>query len=129
VVARPRNRDKGKREQKILRRGPEANPVRAAVLDGGGKTRAMNSSSNRSFANVETGSACTLMRQVLRRLGNDFQCKMIDHSETYVDGQVHTNEMEHFCSLQKRGSNGTKVASSRSTIRYVGEQAFRLTPY
>ena len=36
--------------------------------------------------------------------------KVIDHAEKYVDGKVHTNGMENFWSLLKRGFKGTYVS-------------------
>ena len=35
---------------------------------------------------------------------------MIDHAVQYVDGQVHTNGLENFWSLLKRGLAGTYVS-------------------
>ena len=40
----------------------------------------------------------------------DFKHKVIDHAEKYVDGQVHTNGLENFWSLFKRGLKGTYVS-------------------
>ena len=46
--------------------------------------------------------------------------------ENYVDGRVHTNGLENFRSLLKRGLNGTYVAVEPFHLfRYVHEQAFR----
>ncbi len=51
---------------------------------------------------------------------------MIDHAECYVKDQVHTNGMENFWSLLKRGINGTYVGvEPYHLFRYVDEQAFR----
>ena len=36
--------------------------------------------------------------------------EVVDHADTYVNGQVHTNGMENFWSLLKRGLNGTYVS-------------------
>lgn len=52
--------------------------------------------------------------------------KVIDHAETYVDGQVHTNGLENFWSLLKRGLKGTYVSVEPFHLfRYLDEQAFR----
>jgi ISXO2-like transposase domain len=37
-------------------------------------------------------------------------CEFVNHLETYVRGSVHTNGLENFWSLLKRGLNGTYVA-------------------
>jgi transposase-like protein len=44
----------------------------------------------------------------------EFQHQVIDHAEKYVDGKVHTNGMENFWSLLKRGLSGTYVSVERS---------------
>jgi transposase-like protein len=52
--------------------------------------------------------------------------KVIDHAERYVDGQVHTNGIENFWSLLKRGIKGTYVSVEPFHLfRYLDEQAFR----
>ena len=44
----------------------------------------------------------------------------------YVDGQVHTNGLENYWSLLKRGLNGTYVSVEPFHLfRYLDEQAFR----
>ena len=44
----------------------------------------------------------------------------------YVDGQVHTNGLENFWSLLKRGINGTYVSVEPFHLfRYLDEQVFR----
>src|SRR4051812_44767800 len=50
----------------------------------------------------------------------------IDHAESYVEGQVHTNGLENFWSLLKRGLKGTYVnVEPFHLFRYLDEQAFR----
>jgi transposase-like protein len=52
--------------------------------------------------------------------------KIVDHAERYVDGQVHTNSLENFWSLLKRGLKGTYVAvEPYHLFRYLDEQCFR----
>jgi hypothetical protein len=59
-------------------------------------------------------------------LGVYFQHEMIDHAETYVNGEVHTNGIENFWSLLKRGIKGTYVSVEPFHLfRYLDEQAFR----
>ena len=44
----------------------------------------------------------------------------------YVDGQVHTNRLENFWSLLKRGISGTYVSVEPFHLfRYLDEQVFR----
>jgi transposase-like protein len=52
--------------------------------------------------------------------------QVINHAERYVDGRVHTNGIENFWSLLKRGLNGTYIAVEPFHLfRYLDEQAFR----
>jgi hypothetical protein len=52
--------------------------------------------------------------------------RVINHAEKYVDGNVHTNNIENFWSLLKRGLKGTYVSVMPFHLfRYVDEQAFR----
>jgi hypothetical protein len=56
----------------------------------------------------------------------EFIHAFVNHMERYVDGQVHTNGMENFWSLLKRGLNGTYVAVEPFHLsRYLDEQVFR----
>lgn len=59
-------------------------------------------------------------------LDKDYAHKIVDHAERYVDGQVHTNSLENFWSLLKRGLKGTYVAVEPFHLfRYLDEQCFR----
>jgi hypothetical protein len=50
----------------------------------------------------------------------------VNHIEEYVRGQVHTQGIENFWSLLKRGLRGTYVAVEPFHLdRYVSEQVFR----
>jgi hypothetical protein len=50
----------------------------------------------------------------------------VNHVEEYVRGQVHTQGIDNFWSLLKRGLTGTYVAVEPFHLnRYVDEQAFR----
>ena len=56
----------------------------------------------------------------------DYVHQVIDHAETYVNGNVHTNGIENFWSLLKRGLKGTYVSVEPFHLfRYLDEQAFR----
>src|SRR5258708_3660348 len=57
---------------------------------------------------------------------DDFQHQVIDHAVAYVDGKVHTNGLENFWSLLKRGISGTYVSVEPFHLfRYLDEQTFR----
>lgn len=52
--------------------------------------------------------------------------KVIVHAEKYVEGQVHTQGIENFWSLLKRGLTGTYISVEPFHLeRYVDEQVFR----
>jgi transposase-like protein len=55
-----------------------------------------------------------------------YQHQAIDHARNYVSGRVHTNGLENFWSLLKRGIKGTYVSVEPFHLnRYVTEQVFR----
>ena len=50
----------------------------------------------------------------------------VNHADTYVKGQVHTNGLENFWSLMKRNLSGTYVSVEPFHLdRYLDEQVFR----
>jgi transposase-like protein len=56
----------------------------------------------------------------------EYAHKVIDHAVAYVDGRVHTNGLENFWSLLKRGIKGTYVSVEPfHLLRYLDEQSFR----
>lgn len=77
--------------------------------------------------NVEPGSK--LYTDELRSytgLGGEYVHKVINHAEAYAKGRVHTNGMENFWSLLKRGIKGTYVSVEPFHLfRYLDEQTYR----
>lgn len=56
----------------------------------------------------------------------NFSTAWLDHAVQYVDGMIHTNGLENFWSLLKRGINGTYVSVEPFHLfRYLDEQAYR----
>jgi len=76
-------------------------------------------------ANTEEGS--TVMTDLgCSHVGGEFVHEFINHQEEYVRGNVHTNGIENFWSLLKRGISGTYVSVEPFHLSaYVDEQAFR----
>jgi len=76
---------------------------------------------------VETGAALyTDEMGGYKGLHDEFQHQVIDHAVQYVDGRVHTNGLENFWSLLKRGLHGTYVSVEPFHLfRYLDEQVFR----
>jgi len=59
-------------------------------------------------------------------LEENYVHQIINHAEQYVDGKIHTNGLENFWSLLKRGLNGTYVSVEPFHLfRYLDEQAYR----
>jgi len=60
------------------------------------------------------------------RMDDKYRHEIVQHAAQYVDGNVHTNGMENFWSLLKRGLHGTYVSVEPFHLfRYLDEQAFR----
>jgi hypothetical protein len=58
---------------------------------------------------------------------DEFQHGVIDHALQYVDCKIHTNGLENFWSLLKRGLNGTHMSAQPFHLRrYIDEQAIPL---
>ncbi len=56
----------------------------------------------------------------------NFVHEVVNHTNEYVCGQVHTNSIENFWSLLKRSLEGTYVCVEPFHLsRYVDEQVFR----
>jgi transposase-like protein len=75
---------------------------------------------------VEAGSAIyTDALQSYNGL-DEFEHLVVDHAVQYVDGKIHTNGLENFWSLLKRGINGTYVSVEPFHLfRYLDEQVYR----
>jgi len=57
---------------------------------------------------------------------DEFEHQVVDHAVQYADGHVHTNGLENFWSLLKRGISGTYVSVEPFHLfRYLDEQAYR----
>jgi transposase-like protein len=76
---------------------------------------------------VEHGSKIyTDEARVYRGLPEHYTHEFVNHLEKYVNGRVHTNGLENFWALLKRGLSGTYVAVEPFHLaRYVDEQVFR----
>jgi transposase-like protein len=77
--------------------------------------------------NVEAGSA--IFSDELDSydgLSPEFKHEVVNHAVEYVRDNVHTNTMENFWSLLKRGLHGTYISVEPFHLfRYLDEQAFR----
>ena len=97
--------------------------VRATVVP----NRKKHALQSEVYRHVEAGAA--LYSDALKSyegLAGEYAHEVIDHAVKYVDGRVHTNGLENFWSLLKRGIAGTYVSVEPFHLfRYLDEQMFR----
>src|SRR5215212_4507236 len=124
----------GKRALRITGPGGKDKTPVLGILERGGKVRAAVVPNRPTKApqsevrkHVEAGSA--LYTDALLSydgLAGDFAHQVVDHAVQYVDGKIHTNGLENFWSLLKRGISGTYISVEPFHLfRYLDEQAFR----
>jgi transposase-like protein len=134
VGGKARNMHMNVRKRRITGTGYKNKTIAFGMLERGGKVRT-TTIDGRTRENlhgeirkhVSAGSALYSDEwQAYRGLESEYVHKVIDHAEKYVDGRVHTNGLENFWSLLKRGLNGTYVSVEPFHLfRYLDEQAFR----
>ena len=123
-----------KRERRITGTGGKDKTIVFGALERGGKVRTVVVEDRKKKGlharvkeHVEAGAA--LYSDALKSydgLAQDYAHQVIDHAEKYVDGKVHTNGLENFWSLLKRGFAGTYVSVEPFHLfRYLDEQVFR----
>jgi len=111
----------------ILERATEAKPkrVRTSVI----KDRKKDTIAPEVMAHVEKGSSIysdEFGGSWIMGTEDKYIQDTVNHLETYVNGNVHTNGLENFWSLLKRGISGAYVSVEPFHLfRYVDEQAFR----
>jgi transposase-like protein len=134
IGGKSRNMHQEVRERRMVRVGDKAKTPVLGIVERGGKVRASVISSRKKKPlqtqvreNVEAGSTLFTDRlQSYEGLIRDYGHYMIDHAVEYVDGRVHTNNLENFWSLLKRGIRGTYVSvEPYHLFRYLDEQVFR----
>jgi hypothetical protein len=75
---------------------------------------------------VEAGSEIHSDEHAYTWFMDEYTHKVVNHAEAYVKENVHTNGLENFWSLLKRGIKGTYVSVEPFHLfRYVDEEAFR----
>jgi transposase-like protein len=134
IGGKARNMHASKRRERITGTGGKDKTIVFGMLERGGKVKATvvgnrrkNSLQKEIREHVQAGAAI-FSDELLsyEGLGNDFKHAVINHAVEYVNGRVHTNGMENFWSLVKRGLNGTYVSVEPFHLfRYLDEQAFR----
>jgi transposase-like protein len=134
IGGKARNMHKSKRERRITGTGGKDKTAVMGLLERGGNVRTQVISSRKRNElhaevrkHVEAGAALyTDALMSYRGLEKDFVHQVVDHAVEYVNGRVHTNGLENFWSLLKRGINGTYVSIEPFHLfRYLDEQSFR----
>jgi transposase-like protein len=135
-----RNMHKKRREKFGGGRGPVGKDIVMGILNRGTVTKPSKIVRARRVPNttrevlhaevraaVEPGSKLyTDELRSYRGLSPDYLHETVDHTIEYVNGRVHTNGMENFWSLFKRGLKGTYTHMSAPHLdKYVDEQVLR----
>jgi transposase-like protein len=133
IGGKARNMHKSKKAAKVTGTGGKDKTAVMGILERGGKVR------TKVIGNMKKGTlqkeirehvlaGSALFTDALKSYEglDEFQHEVVDHAVEYVPGEVHTNGLENFWSLLKRGINGTYVSVEPFHLfRYLDEQAFR----
>ena len=134
IGGKARNMHKGARARKIKGTGGSGKVAVMGLLERHGEVRTVvvpnvrrKSLHGQVTQHVEQGA--TVYSDALRsynRLEDQYIHNVINHAEEYVRGNIHTNGIENFWSLLKRGLGGTYISVEPFHLfRYLDEQAFR----
>jgi transposase-like protein len=134
IGGKARNMHLDKRERRITGTGGKDKTIVFGALERGGKVRTTVISDRKRPTlhaavkeHVEAGAA--LYSDALSSydgLAQDYAHQVIDHAEKYVDGRIHTQGLDNFWSLLKRGISGTYVSVEPFHLfRYLDEQVYR----
>jgi transposase-like protein len=134
IGGKARNMHKARRARVVTGTGGKDKIAVMGMVERGGNVRLQVVDNRRKHElqkrvreHVEAGSAIfTDELKSYDGLESDFQHLVINHAVEYVNGNVHTNTMENFWSLLKRGLHGTYISVEPFHLaRYIDEQAFR----
>ena len=135
IGGKARNMHKGRRiKAQALGRNTGGKAIVLGVLERGKKVRATVIPDRKKPAmqgfirkNVKPGSQLYSDEHAsMWRMDAEYVHGVVNHLESYVKGNVHTNGIENFWSLLKRALHGSYVSVEPFHLfRYVDEQAFR----
>jgi transposase-like protein len=134
IGGKARNMHVAQRRRRITGTGGKDKTAVMGILERGGKVRTTVIGNRKKHTlqteikkHVEAGSALyTDSLLSYEGLEGRYAHQVIDHAVAYVDGKIHTNGLENFWALLKRGLNGTYVSVEPFHLfRYLDEQAFR----
>jgi len=134
IGGKARNMHFEKREKEITGRGTQGKVAVLGFLRRGGEVRAelvpnRKKHTLQSMVRSHVAPHSILYSDALSSydgLDTEFIHQVVDHAVEYVRGRVHTNGLENFWSLLKRGIKGTYVSVEPFHLaRYLDEQTFR----
>ena len=134
IGGKARNMHVSERKRRITGTGTNDKTAVMGILERGGRVRATVVPNRKKTAlqaevrkHVEAGAALyTDALLSYEGLEGDYAHMVVDHAVQYVDGRVHTNGLENFWCLLKRGISGTYVSVEPFHLfRYLDEQSFR----
>src|SRR5664280_70570 len=134
IGGKARNMHISERKRRITGTGGKDKTAVMGMLERGGKVRTVVIPNRKKKAlqaevrkHVEAGAALyTDALLSYEGLEGDYAHMVVDHAVQYVDGRVHTNGLENFWCLFKRGIHGTYVSVEPFRLhRYLDEQSFR----
>jgi transposase-like protein len=139
IGGKARNMHKWKRAEKIKGRGPVGKAIVMGILERHGQDT-VSKVRAKVIQNIETKTIESEVRKAVEPkselftdelasyagLDKEYVHKVINHMESYVKGNIHTNGIENFWSLLKRTIRGTYVSVEPFHLaRYLDEQSFR----
>ena len=134
IGGKARNMHVDKKERRITGTGGKDKVAVMGILERGGKVQTTVVPNRKKKAlqaelkkHVEAGSALyTDALLSYEGLASEYAHQVVDHNVKYVDENVHTNGLENFWSLLKRGISGTYISVEPFHLfRYLDEQTFR----
>lgn len=133
IGGKARNMHPDKRRQKITGTGGKDKTAVIGMVERGGRVRAGVVETRKKAElqkyvreTVEAGSAIFSDELKSYEGLDEYHHAVINHAIEYVNGNTHTNTIENFWSLLKRGLHGTYVSVEPFHLfRYIDEQAFR----
>jgi transposase-like protein len=134
IGGKARNMHSTVRDRKIKAHGVKGKQAVFGMVERGGRVKATHVAETKKVdlqrrirEGVEAGSAIfSDQHPMYTGLSEDYKHAVINHAVEYVRGNTHTNTIENFWSLFKRGLHGTYISVEPFHLfRYIDEQAFR----
>jgi transposase-like protein len=134
IGGKARNMHAKDRKKKIHGTGGTDKAMVLGMVERGGKVRATvverrTKSELQAHVRQTVEAGAAIFSDELKSyegLDDDYKHAVINHAIEYVNGNTHTNTIENFWSLLKRGLHGTYVSVEPFHLfRYIDEQAFR----